>query len=232
MQCLDIIHLKAFDSFFSDIRIPYPMWTLPLGRTEVHKILPWQSPPAVTNTLPGNITIIILASFRSLLFGYMFLMHLRIKKKIPWLYRKNRLRMWKRKTLLFWNQNSIIICSKLIETLKVTFLRLIQYMNLCNTIRKLLELPFTTFLKVFHVIFEKKIQMLIQNPSPNNFYSKFFPSEWNPTFPYWIVTANIYWDLLSVSTVLHILIFWKILCGGKIITVHYTEGTSKYKKVE
>lgn len=158
MQCLDIIHLKAFDSFFSDIRIPYPMWTLPLGRTEVHKILPWQSPPAVTNTLPGNITIIILASFRSLLFGYMFLMHLRIKKKIPWLYRKNRLRMWKRKTLLFWNQNSIIICSKLIETLKVTFLRLIQYMNLCNTIRKLLELPFTTFLKVFHVIFEKKFK--------------------------------------------------------------------------
>ena len=32
--------------------------------------------------------------------------------------------------------------------------------------------------------------LLISALSPNNFYSKFFPSEWNPPFPSRIITAN------------------------------------------
>lgn len=97
-----------------------------------------------------------LGTFRSLLLVYMFLMYWKMEKFLH-NRRKTDKEYGERKTLSFKIQNSIITLSISVETLEMTVLMLIKYMNPFLIPRSSRVQPkyLTNFLMVFHAIFER-----------------------------------------------------------------------------
>lgn len=78
------------------------------------------------NIHPGNMAFTILATFRSLLFVYMFLIYWKME---TFLDNRRKTEIWEKEDIIIQNQNSIITLSKLVETLEMTSLMFIKYMN-------------------------------------------------------------------------------------------------------
>lgn len=108
------------------------------------------------NIHPGDVAITGLATFRSLLSVYMFLMYWKMEKFLR-NRRKTDKEYGERKTLSFKIQNSIITLSILVATLEMTVLMLIEYMNTFPIPRSSRAQPkyLTNFLMVFHALFER-----------------------------------------------------------------------------